>query len=165
MVTVPILLDVPSTPEVIPDQAVAMLGELIPIIAIILGIGFVMLRSYLDYRRRRELYQLYHAERMAAIEKGIELPPLPTDFFKDTRVRETAAVRHRRQGLVLLLIGITVGVALWGTGERDGLWGLVPAGWGLALLLSSRFEAREKASASTASDTNRDSGSLPPPSS
>lgn len=163
MVSVPIMLDVPATADVIPDQAVPILGELIPIIAIILGIGFVMLRAYLDYRRRRELYQLYHAERMAAIEKGIELPPLPVEFFKDTRVREAAAVRHRRWGLILLFIGVTVGAALWGTGDRDGWWGLVPAGWGLALLLSSLLEKQEQARASNAIDVGSDSGSPKPP--
>jgi len=29
---------------------------------------------WLDFRKKRELFQLHHAERMAAIEKGIDLP-------------------------------------------------------------------------------------------
>jgi hypothetical protein len=165
MVPVQTMLDMPQTPDVPMSQAVPIVGELIPIVAIVLGIGFVMLRVYLDFRRRRELYQLYHAERMAAIEKGIELPPLPTDFFKDTRVREAAAVRHRRMGLTLLLIGASVGAALWGTGNRGAWWGLVPAAWGLALLLSSRFEAKEQASAPGSTNLGRDSGGASPPSS
>jgi hypothetical protein len=146
-------------------NAVPIVGELIPIIAIVLAIGYVMLRAYLDFRRRRELYQLYHAERMAAIEKGIELPPLPTDFFRDTtRVREPPAVRHRRSGLVLLFIGVSVGAALWGTGQRAAWWGLVPAAWGLALLLSSRLESAEKTGTPSATDAKRDSRFPDPPS-
>ena len=160
MVPVQTMLEMPQTPDIPMSQAVPIIGEMIPIIAIVLGIGLVMLRVYLDFRRRRELYQLYHAERMAAIEKGIELPPLPTDFFKDTREREAGAVRHRRMGLGLLFIGAAAGAALWGTGERGAWWALVPVAWGLALLLSSRLEAKEKASA-----VSRDSGSANPPSS
>ncbi len=48
------------------------LGLLIPIIAIIMGIGIGMLAIYLGYRKRKELFTCYHLERMAAIEKGIE---------------------------------------------------------------------------------------------
>lgn len=143
MAPVPIMFDMPASPDAIPDGAVPILGIMVPIVAIVFGIGVVMLRLYFDFRRRRELYQLYHAERMAAIEKGIELPPLPTDFFRDTRVREAAAVRHRRTGLLLLFIGVAVGAALWGTGERDAWWALVPAAWGLALLISSGFESKD----------------------
>ena len=163
----PILLDVPATPDG-SRMAVPLFGELVIVIAIVFGIGMVMLRLYLDYRRRRELYQLHHAERMAAIEKGIELPPLPAEFFKDSRVRvrEPAPIRSRRWGLILLFLGAATCAGLWGSGAGAvSWWGLVPAGLGLALLLSSRFEARDKASATTASDTNRDSGSptRPPP--
>lgn len=166
MVPVQTLLEVPPTPDMpYSGNAVPIVGELIPIVAIVLGIGFVMLWVYLDYRRKRELYQLYHAERMSAIEKGMELPPLPADFFRDTRRRAPPGVRSRRWGLILLFLGVAISVAMWGSGERNGWWwGLVPAGLGLALLISSRFEAQEKASVTSATDVSRDSGAANPPS-
>src|SRR5580658_1417162 len=83
------------------DNVIPILGELIPIIAIVMGLSVAMLCLYLDFRKKRELFQLYHAERMAAIEKGIELPPLPPEFFGDSGDREPKASRHRRQGLIL----------------------------------------------------------------
>lgn len=162
----PVLAAVPPPDALTPaDLAVPLLGEIIAIVAIVFGIGLVMLRVYLDFRRRRELYQLHHAERMAAIEKGIELPPLPADFFRDARRRAPATVRQRRYGLVLLFVGLTVGVALWASGERGAWWGLVPAGWGVALLLAGLLERRETARASAGSEPRSDGGVPDPPSS
>ena len=122
-----------------------VLGVLIPIIAIVLGIGLVMLMIYLDYRKRREMFQLYHAERMAAIEKGIELPPLPDEFFQGPRGREPLPVRNRRIGLILLLFGIALTLALWGSAGADASWwGLLPVALGLAYLVAAFLEAREQ---------------------
>lgn len=126
-------------------EAVAIVGELIPIAAIVLGIGIGMLAMYFEFRKKRELYQLYHAERMAAIEKGIELPALPEEFFKDTARREPSPARHRRMGLILLFVGGAVAIALWGSGSGGGWWwGLVPLALGLAFLLAAFLEAREQ---------------------
>jgi hypothetical protein len=74
---------------------VAILSMVIPIVAIIMGVGIGMLSLLLQFRRKRDMFQLYHAERMAAIEKGIELPPLPPEFFQDTGRTAPAPVRHR----------------------------------------------------------------------
>jgi hypothetical protein len=117
---------------------------LIPITAIIMGIGWAMLSIWLDYRKKREIYQLYHAERLAAIEKGIDVPPLPVEFFQSRRADESAPRRHRRFGLLLTFLGVALTVALWGTGQRGYLWGLVPLAIGVAYLLSSFLEAREQ---------------------
>jgi hypothetical protein len=116
----------------------------IPISAIVMGIAFAMLSISLDYRKKREIYQLYHAERLAAIEKGIDVPPLPREFFEGRRGDESAPMRHRRFGLILTFLGAALTVALWGAGRHDYLWGLVPLSIGLAYLLSSFLEAREK---------------------
>ncbi len=126
------------------DQGVALLGEMIPIIAIVLGLGVVMLRIFFDFRKKREMFQLYHAERMAAIEKGIELPPLPDEFFQDRRL-EPSPVRNRRIGLILTFLGIAITAALWGTGVPQYWWGGVPLALGLAFLAAAFLEAREQA--------------------
>jgi Domain of unknown function (DUF6249) len=115
----------------------------IPVVAIIMGVGIGMLSLFLQFRRKRDLFQLYHAERMAAIEKGIELPPLPPEFFQDGGRTGPAPVRNRRSGLILLFLGIALSVALWGSGARAYLWGLIPAAIGLALLVASVFEMRD----------------------
>ena len=121
----------------------AALTMLIPIVSIIMGVGIGMLSIYLQFRRKRDVFQLHHIERMAAIEKAIELPPLPPEFFQDARRFESAPIRHRRSGLILLFLGIAIAVALWGTGVPAYWWGLVPAAVGLALLLSSVLETRD----------------------
>lgn len=119
----------------------------IPIIAIIMGISSAMWGAWLNYRRRSDLLQAHHAERMAAIEKGIELPPLPPELLNPAsnkdRSGEYSRFRHQRIGLILLLTGVAVSAALWGTHQDSYLWGLVPAAVGIAYLLSSYLEARQ----------------------
>jgi hypothetical protein len=107
----------------------------IPIVAIVMGIALAMVRVALDYRRKRELFHLHHAERMAAIDKGIEVPPLPPEFFQDYRHRTSGTYLYR--GLVWLFIGVGVGIPMLSTGHRvnDALWSLVPIGIGVANLL------------------------------
>jgi hypothetical protein len=101
-----------------------------------------MLSLWLDFRKKRELFQLHHAERMAAIEKGIDLPPLPPEFFGDRKRVDYGPTVYFRRGIMCLLIGIAVTVALWGTGERDYWWGLIGVAVGVAYLLSYRVELR-----------------------
>jgi hypothetical protein len=129
-------------------HTVAIIDNLIPIVAIVFGIGIGMLGMYLNFRRKRELFQLYHAERMAALEKGMELPALPREFFQDSREREANPARHRRQGLILTLLGVGIGVGMAATehaGRHDAWWCLVIIGLGVALLLSSYLEFKERA--------------------
>ena len=47
----------------------------IPIVAIVFGIGIAMLGVWTDHIRRSQILEHQHRERMAAIEKGITLPP------------------------------------------------------------------------------------------
>jgi Domain of unknown function (DUF6249) len=124
------------------QSAVAILSMVIPIVAIVMGITSGMVSLYLRFRRKRDMFQLYHLERMAAIEKGIELPPLPPEFFQDRRA-ELGPTQHRRFGLILLFLGIAVFVALWGTHVPAYWWGLAPAAVGVAFLLASALEARD----------------------
>jgi hypothetical protein len=126
-------------------NVIGVLSMVIPMVAIIMGVGLGMLSLYLRYQRKRDMFQLFHTERMTAIEKGIELPPLPPEFFQDSRWPELTPIRHRRSGLILLFLGIAVTLALWGTGVTAYWWGLVPAAIGLALLLSSVLDARDLA--------------------
>ena len=124
----------------------SLIPLLIPIVGIVFGIGCAMFAMYLDFRKKQELIQMHHAERMAAIEKGIELPPLPQELLSGRRGRSSGPANARRSGLILLFVGIAVTLGLWGgggTGNPAFWWGLVPTGLGVALLLAGTLEARE----------------------
>lgn len=121
----------------------ATLLFLIPIIAIVMGIGIGMLSIYLSYRKRKDMFALYHQERMAAIEKGIELPPLPEDFFHEDGGKPRSHSPHGTLlgGLVLVFIGLTLYLALHFTVPRTeaggdvALYALIPGGIGVACLI------------------------------
>ena len=65
--------------------------SLIPITAIVMGIGIGMLGLWTDHKRKSQLLEQTHRERMAAIEKGIELPPMPPISMARQRPRPTCA--------------------------------------------------------------------------
>jgi len=117
------------------------MGMSIPIIAIVMGIGIAMLSVVLDYRKKREIFEMHHKERMAAIDKGMEVPPLPPEFFQDGR-RRCGPQSNLRRGLVLLFVGVAVTVAMSANDSRHALWGLVPAAVGVANLLVYFIEGR-----------------------
>ena len=48
-----------------------------PIVAIVMGIGIGMQAIWTEHKRKAQILEQNHRERMHAIEKGIELPPLP----------------------------------------------------------------------------------------
>jgi hypothetical protein len=128
----------------------------VPITAIVMGVGIGMLGLWLDYRKKREIFELHHKERMAAIEKGMEVPPLPAELFRDYRRRRTPA-DYLRRGLIWLLIGIAIVIALLATpdaGPKAAYWGLVPAAFGLAQLIFYFVEGR-KPRADTDADSQR----------
>ncbi len=120
------------------------LALLIPIIAIIMGIGIGMLAIYTGYLKRKDLFAHYHQERMAAIEKGIDCPPWPNHALAND---ETPAPprRHLLTGLVWLFIGLGAMVAVYATFDLSrALFGLIPVGIGLAHLIYYFVEGRRK---------------------
>jgi hypothetical protein len=138
-------------PSAMPDfvahghlDIVPIIGVFIPIIAIVMGLGIGMLKLYLDYRKRRELIQTHHAERMAAIDKGIELPSLPPEFFREYQRPPLTNATHLRRGLLWLMIGIAVTVALAATHDNQYWWGLVPTAVGVANLLTYFLATRDQ---------------------
>lgn len=108
----------------------------IPIVAIVMGIGIGMLTLVLDYRKKRDMFALHHKERLAAIEKGVELPPLPAEFFQDgRRQRPRHPSDFLRRGLVLLFVGVAVTAAMYQSAPDAYLWGVIPGAIGIAYLL------------------------------
>lgn len=125
-----------------------MAAAVIPIVAIVGGISYAAYSMYLRVRRQREALQMHHAERMAAIEKGIELPPLPPELLHDGYPGVDYGREHRRWrrngGLTLVFVGAAITVAMWQTGDGDHSfwWGLVIIAWGLGRVVSDHLEGR-----------------------
>ena len=119
-----------------------IIGVMIPIVAIVMGIGIGMLSLFLDYRKKRDMFAMHHKERMAAIDKGMEVPPLPPEFFQNGRHKRVPG-DYLHRGLVLLLLGAAITVALYSQARDAYLWGLVPAAIGVAQLLFYFIEGRK----------------------
>jgi Domain of unknown function (DUF6249) len=117
----------------------------IPIVAIVGGISFAAFSMYLKVHRQREALHMYHLERMAAIEKGIELPPLPPELLGDrydgVGYRGDYRRWRRGRGLTLVFIGAAVTVAMWQVnGDKSFWWGLIIVAAGLGRLVSEYLE-------------------------
>jgi uncharacterized membrane protein YoaK (UPF0700 family) len=126
------------------NDLAGIIALLIPVIAIVMGIGIGMLGLYLDYRKKRSIYELHHKERMAAIEKGMDVPPLPAEFFHESRRRlPRTRSDYLRRGLIWLLVGAAITAASYSEHHRQSLWGLVPAAVGLAYLLFYFIDGRD----------------------
>jgi len=136
---------------------------LIPITAIVFGIGIGMLGLWTDHKRKSQLLEQAHKERMAAIEKGIPLPPANSNghALTDRSSKDVAnPARVLRSGVFMLGLGIVLYFALVAVGASEAaLFGLIPATIGLANLAYSAvlFDKERKAEAA-----NRDRNILPP---
>lgn len=89
-----------------------IIGELIPLTAIVMGIGVAFWRMYLDHQRRKLQYE----ERRLMIERGMTPPPLPPEIPR--RSLESSL----RNGIILLSLGLGFAVAyvLGQGGDRAG---------------------------------------------
>lgn len=127
---------------------VAALALLIPIVGTIMGVGLAMLAVVLYYRQRTQKTELRHRERLAALEKGIELPPDPEP--------EPRRPRYLLRGLVWLFTGIAIFVFLGAVADDDvALLGGIPAAVGLAYLIFYFVEGRHEKPAPGAVETGR----------
>lgn len=121
-----------------------MVSELVPLFAVIFSIGLplaipILIISF-NYRNRRRLMELHHAERMSAIERGMEVPPLPIELI-DSKTRK------RRSSLLPGLVWFFIGLAMVAGSITIGddlpvVFGLVPLGIGLAYLIYYGVEGR-----------------------
>jgi hypothetical protein len=88
--------------------------------------------------------ELVHAQRMAAIERGMELPPASLDFGMEStgRSRPRTALLP---GLMWLFVGLAIASSQLGE-FSDGpplFVGLIPVGIGLAYLIYYFLEERK----------------------
>jgi hypothetical protein len=119
-----------------------VIGVFIPIVAIVMGIGIGMLSIWSEHKRKAQLLEQNHRERMHAIEKGIELPPLPPNLVGMSNGPSTAsAAKSLRSGIMLVLIGVVLYFAIGEAGGRDAsLFGLIPAAVGIANLVYAAIQ-------------------------
>jgi uncharacterized protein DUF6249 len=131
---------------------------LIPVTAIVMGIGIGMLGLWTDHKRKSQILEQTHRERMAAIERGIELPPTPNTSLVDLAQSQKSPpnpARVMRSGVFMLSLGIVLYFALITVGaDAAAVFGLIPATIGLANLAYAAvlFDKERKADANKTRD-------------
>lgn len=119
-------------------MAVELLALFIPIIGIVLGVTIAIVSIITSHRQKVQRNDMRHKERLAAIEKGLEIPPDPVESENG---KKTGGLRS---GLIGLFVGIVLYFALNEvTGSDVALFGLIPAAVGIANLLSYFLETRK----------------------
>ena len=129
-----------------PNQEVtALLGLFIPILGIILGVLIAIVAIVAAHRQKMQRNDMRHKERMAALEKGLEIPPEPVE--PEGNGKKSSALRG---GLTGLLLGIVLYFALRAVaGSEVALFGLIPAAIGLANLIFYFVEGSKSKSGGT----------------
>ena len=118
---------------------IEILALLIPIVAIIFGIAVAVVAIVASHREKTQRAELRHRERLAAIEKGMELPPDPVEPENGKKGLGL------RSGVSSLLVGVVLYFALRAVaGEGVALFGLIPAAVGVANLVFYFLEGRKK---------------------
>ena len=92
------------------------LALMIPIIAIVLGIGVAFWTIYWDHQKKRLQYQ----ERQLMIEKGMEPPPA----LLDEEEKKVTPEDCLRRGTIMFFLGIGLGIAYLIAPAGDG-----PSSW------------------------------------
>lgn len=119
-------------------MAIELLTMFIPIIGIILGVTIAIVAIITSHRQKVQRNDMRHKERLAAIEKGLEIPPDPVESENG---KKTGGLRS---GLIGLFVGIVLYFALNEVADSDvALFGLIPAAVGIANLLTYFLEARK----------------------
>ena len=117
---------------------IEVLALMIPISMIVLGVAVAIVAIVTAHRRRVQRNELRHKERMAALEKGMELPPDPIEA--ETGGKPGGGLRS---GIGGILVGVVLYLALRGVADDDvALFGLIPAAVGVASLVSYIVESR-----------------------
>ena len=114
---------------------------MIPIFAIVFGVTVAIFAIMTAHREKTLRVELRHKERLAAMEKGLELPPELED-------PDNGGKRSRSGSLRSGLIGVGVGIVLYFAldrlaGDDIALFGLIPAAVGLANLIFYVIEGRK----------------------
>jgi hypothetical protein len=140
-----------------------MSEEIVPLFAIFFSIGMpltvLMVWVVLNYHKRRRLMDHNHTERMAAIERGMDIPPLPLELIDGRSRRRRSSLLP---GLVWFFIGFAVLVGSIQLGKDVPIMGgLIPLGIGLAYLIYYFAEGRKTETLQLEADLRERSGRQP----
>jgi hypothetical protein len=135
-------------------------GVLVPLVSVTLGIGMIIVSIVTKHRRDMQELANRHKERMAAIDKGLDLPPDPvTERATARKVSgRGSGSRYLLRGLVWLGVGLALALSdsFLGDGFRGYGWGLrlgdgfrgygwIAAAVGVAYLIYYALEGRREA--------------------
>ena len=121
-----------------------MFGMFIGLVSSTLVLSIPIVYIVLRYRRTQKGMELVHAQRMAAIERGMELPPASLDFGleQSNRSKPRTALLP---GLMWFLVGAAISSAsLASDGDGPPMFlTLIPVAIGLAYLIYYFAEERK----------------------
>lgn len=113
------------------ENLIPVVGMLIPLLSVVLSLSALMVWIVVWHRRRTHEVDCRHKERLAAIEKGVDLPPEP---LQSEQVPPHS--RYLLRGLIWLGVGlaITFGGHAWLDHPLGGA-GWIPIAVGAAYLI------------------------------
>lgn len=110
----------------------------IPIIAILMGVGTVIVGIISRHRQLLQRVDLRHRERLAAMEKGLELPP-------ETLDSDIRRPRFLLRGLIWTFVGVAAYFPLRGlAGTDESMLAMIPLAVGLAYLIYYFVQGRKE---------------------
>jgi hypothetical protein len=119
-----------------------VLGVSIPLFGIVFGVAVAIVAILVGHRQRALRMELRHRERMAAMDKGLELPPEIVDPALDPA---NARPRHLLRGLIWTFLGIALIAMLYNLAGHDEAWiGGLPLAVGLGYLVFYFVEGRKE---------------------
>jgi hypothetical protein len=122
-------------------------GVLVPIVSVVLGIGMIIVSIVTKHRREMQELDNRHKERMAAIDKGLDLPPDPVTERASVRKMSGrgSGSRYLLRGLVWLGVGLAVALSDSFLGDGFRGYGWIAAAVGVAYLIYYALEGRREA--------------------
>jgi hypothetical protein len=122
-----------------------MAAMIVPVVFLVVSWGI----AYVALHFRNKARAFRHAERMAALEKGMELPPEPVQPALGPKA-------HLLRGLKWLFVGMGISIFFLSmrAAEHDNhlfavaTLGLIPMGVGIAHLVVYRLDSRQQATSS-----------------
>ena len=118
-----------------------VIGAFIPIVAIVFCVGIGAVAVWSEHKRKSQLMEQLHRERIVALEKGVEPPPLPPGLIGYNAPKPIPPPRAlwpkaMRNGLMLLFGGVVLYYAVYVAGGEPGAaFALIPAAIGVANLV------------------------------
>lgn len=123
-----------------------VMGVFIGLCSSIMFLSIPIIYLILRSRRLHRAMELAHAERMAAIERGMELPATSLELLGDQINRSKRPRTALLPGLVWLFVGVAIALSRLSIDGQEAplMIGLIPAGIGLAYLIYYFVEERSQ---------------------